>query len=103
MSEDKAVYGDAEALIKFVDFNVSGIECKAYITLGKFGLNMRTCMIKFDVKPDVLIEILPDDNGWRCNFNKGDTWFDVQNESEAESIRELFSAPAITRMGDSQG
>lgn len=75
-------------LPEVVDFISEGIPCKAFVIVGKRGLNMRTCQIILDDAATINIEYLPDRT--RVFINGGGLWFDTDSVSAAR-IEALFS------------
>jgi len=68
--------------------------CVAFVLNEVYGLNMRSCQINLEGKPQVNIEYLPDRT--RVLINGGNIWFDTDEQSATE-IEALFltgEAPA---------
>lgn len=76
-----------DALPEVVEFECEGITCRAYVSFGQCGLNMRLCHINLGESPKVNIEYLPDRT--RVIVNDGMIWFDTSGQSAA-AIENLF-------------
>ena len=71
-----------------VKFMSGEVECIAAVMFGcKCLLNMGTCLINLNEKPDVEIGDLP----FRVSVNGGAIWFDTNEESALEIVA-LFKA-----------
>src|SRR5690554_2249848 len=70
-----------------IEFTAEGVKCIAFRLGSLYGLNMRTCVVNYQTRPDIQLEYLP--SGTRVLINNGDMWFDTDGDSAA-AIEELF-------------
>lgn len=74
--------------VKFTVNGIPKVQCVAAVMFGThYLLNMGTCQINLEKKPQVNVEYLP--HAARVSINDGAIWFDVDGQTAAE-IEQLF-------------